>query len=50
LNVSDDLVANQIVCIIGSGYDDQHPDLPKNATGSDFGAGPWNQDGLQYVS
>jgi hypothetical protein len=50
LNVSDDRVGNRIVCIIDSGYDVEHPDLPNTATGNDFGAGPWNQDGLSSVS
>jgi serine protease len=45
--VSDSLVSNRKVCIIDSGYDINHPDLPKGSTvtGSANGAGPWDQDG-----
>jgi hypothetical protein len=50
LEVSDDPVSNRVVCIIDSGYDINHPDLPSTVTGSDFGAGPWDQDGQQHVS
>jgi hypothetical protein len=50
LKVSDDTVSNRVVCIIDSGYDIEHPDLPDTATGTDFGAGPWDQDGQQHVS
>ena len=30
LDVSDEFVSNQKVCIVGSGYDVNHPDLPNN--------------------
>jgi hypothetical protein len=49
LDVPDDLVSDRIVCIIDSGYDIEHPDLPGVATGNDFGAGPWDQDGMGHV-
>jgi hypothetical protein len=49
LDVPDDLVSDRIVCIIDSGYDIEHPDLPGIATGNDFGAGPWDQDGIGHV-
>ena len=46
--VSDSNAANQKVCVIDTGYDIAHIDLPSaNVTGDDFGAatGPWNTDG-----
>jgi subtilisin family serine protease len=49
-DVPDDQVGNRIVCIIDTGYDIEHPDLPGGATGDDFGAGPWYQDGNGHVS
>ena len=48
LQVSDEFVHKKKVCIIDSGYDINHPDLPKGTkvTGAaDGGAGVWNQDG-----
>lgn len=50
LDVSDDLVGNRVVCIIDSGYDINHPDLPTSASGLDTTAGPWYQDGDGHVS
>ena len=46
LDVSDSLVSERTVCIIDTGYDINHPDLPKGSsvTGSEGVAGPWNQD------
>ena len=46
--VSDTNAANQKVCVIDSGYDIAHVDLPAtNVTGTDFGTatGPWDQPG-----
>ena len=45
--VSDSLVSNRKVCIIDSGYDINHPDLPNGSTvtGSTGEAGPWDEDG-----
>lgn len=45
LSVSDDSVSNRKVCIIDSGYDINHPDLPKGSvvTGTN-GRKSWNQD------
>ena len=50
LSVSDEFVHNRMVCIIDSGYDASHEDLPSAASGSTItgtsgGAGPWNVDG-----
>lgn len=47
--VSDTFVKDRMVCIIDSGYDAVHQDLPSAATGSvitgtEGGAGPWNID------
>ena len=37
------------VCIVDSGYMLGHPDLPvTNVSGTDEGAGPWNQDGVGH--
>ncbi len=44
-------VANQKVCVIDTGYDITHIDLPSSGvTGDDFGAatGPWNTDGDRH--
>lgn len=42
----DRLAGNMTVCIIDSGYDLGHPDLPSDATGSnDARAGVWYEDG-----
>ena len=45
--LSDAGAAAITVCIIDSGYDHGHPDLPTSVTGSNDigGAGPWDQDG-----
>lgn len=50
--VSDQLTANRTVCIIDSGYDALHEDLPSgaNITGNDSAAGPWNKDGCGHGS
>jgi len=49
LQVSDDFVENMKVCIIDSGYDISHPDLPSDTskvTGEENGgAGKWYEDG-----
>lgn len=48
LEVSDEFVSNQKVCIIDSGYDRGHPDLPPEGDtldGTTNGAGPWYIDG-----
>ncbi len=48
LEVSDEFVSNQKVCIIDSGYDRGHPDLPPEGDtldGTTNGAGPWFEDG-----
>ena len=48
LNVSDAFVSNRKICIIDSGYQLDHQDLPsQNVTGYDgpHTAGPWNEDG-----
>lgn len=49
LSVSDEFVNNRKVCIIDSGYDANHEDLPSFTTGSSItgtsgGAGPWDKD------
>lgn len=36
MSVSDDLVGNQKVCIIDTGYDLNHPDLPSTSTGAEI--------------
>ena len=48
--MSDSFVGNRKVCIIDSGYDINHPDLPDGSkvTGRQLGAGPWNQDGYGH--
>ncbi|NNE57069.1 MAG: S8 family serine peptidase [Hellea sp.] len=46
--VSDANTGNQKVCVIDTGYEISHIDLPaSNLTGNDFGTatGPWNTDG-----
>lgn len=50
LDVPDDNVSNRKVCIVDTGYDLSHPDLPKSTTGvtiSGIGAGNlnWFEDG-----
>jgi len=48
LDVSDASVANRKVCIIDSGYDPSHPDLPSAGVEGDKTSetlGPWNEDG-----
>ncbi|HJV71418.1 S8 family serine peptidase [Ideonella sp.] len=47
----DDNAGNRTICIIDSGYDNTHIDLPHNrVTGDDDlgGAGPWDHDGLGH--
>ncbi len=50
LAVSDANVSNRKVCIVDSGYDINHDDLPKSSTGSSVTGSsyttgdPWNQD------
>ena len=51
LNVSDHLISNRKICIIDSGYQLGHPDLPKNSvTGyeGELSAGDWSQDGIGH--
>lgn len=47
LDVPDSDVGNVKVCIVDSGYDISHPDLPKDSVsgGDNLGAGPWDEDG-----
>ena len=49
LQIPDSDVANRKVCIIDSGYDASHEDLPSadtgsTVTGTEGGAGPWDSD------
>lgn len=51
LDVTDNFVSNQKVCIIDTGYDRTHPDLAKNeaiVTGASEDAGPWYDDGIGH--
>lgn len=51
LPLLDDNAGNRKICIIDSGYDNTHIDLPHNrVTGDDdlAGAGPWDEDGLGH--
>lgn len=53
LNVPDIYAKNIKVCIVDSGYDVNHPDLPSAATGgtitgSNNGNAPWNVDGFGH--
>jgi serine protease len=51
LKVSDEFVNNKKVCIIDSGYDINHPDLPSGSTvtgAQDGGAGIWSKDGFGH--
>lgn len=48
LDVSDEFVANQKLCIIDTGYDVTHPDLPNDpnvVSGNNNKGNKWNQDG-----
>lgn len=46
LSVPDELVANRKVCIIDTGYDATHPDLPSdNVSGDDNRGSKWDTDG-----
>lgn len=54
LNVPDDNVSNRKVCIIDTGYDLKHPDLPNESTGAKItgSAAPglvWSEDGSKYL-
>jgi len=54
LNVPDDNVSNRKVCIIDTGYDLKHPDLPNESTGAAItGTAPnglvWSEDGSKYL-
>jgi len=46
LMVTDEHVSNRKVCVIDTGYDIEHPDLPNgnHVTGSTGNAGDWNKD------
>lgn len=46
LDVSDEFVANQKICIIDTGYDISHPDLPDgaNVSGNDNHGNAWDED------
>jgi len=51
LPVLDDNAGNRKICIIDSGYDNTHIDLPHNRVTGDHdlgGAGPWDHDGLGH--
>jgi len=49
LDVSDDRVSNQKVCIIDTGYDINHPDLPSSVTGtSQIKGESWKEDGYGH--
>lgn len=54
LDVPDDNISNRKVCIIDTGYDLSHPDLPKASTGASItGTGAsnleWSKDGGKYT-
>lgn len=54
MSVSDDLVGNQKVCIIDTGYDLNHPDLPSTSTGAEitgtsYGNLNWFEDGRKCI-
>jgi serine protease len=48
--LDDGQTANRTVCIIDSGYDASHEDLPggSNISGNDSLAGPWDEDGCGH--
>lgn len=52
LGVSDEFVANQKVCIVDTGFDISHPDLPSggNVSGNDNSGYEWNKDGNGHGS
>lgn len=52
LDVDDDLVGNRKVCIIDTGYDISHPDLPSGATvsGNNNGRFSWKSDNIGHGS
>lgn len=53
-NVPDDNVSNRKVCIIDTGYDLKHPDLPNESTGAKITGSAasglvWSEDGSKYL-
>ena len=54
MSVTDNLVGNQKVCIIDTGYDLNHPDLPSTSTGAEitgtsYGNLNWFEDGRKCI-
>ena len=53
LTVSDENIANHMLCIIDSGFDIEHPDLPSSTDvvsgAEDLGVGPWFEVGHSFI-